>query len=265
MVAFLQLWETGMGRPFSFPIAFLFGLLFSGAVFAQSVGEINTGGTLVVIPAYGEVRHANDEARVTFAVEEQDKDRTAAVNRVNQKMKEGIALLKREDATAMLETRGYYTHPVYADEGSAQRPPQTGQAVQRQLLGWRVGQQLDMKTSNLDALPRTVATAQRVLALNGLHFGLKEDTKKMLQEQQIAAAYANLVDRLQAAAKAMGRSLAEMELQTVDFEGNGNYAPEGAVRMMMSKAMDAGGVEVPSFEPGETTLTMRVVGRARLP
>lgn len=243
---------------------FLFALFVSAGAFAQAQSPLQTSGTLVVVPAFGEVRHANDEARVTFMVEEQDKDRVAAVDRVNRKMKQGTEIIKREDPSARLETRGYFTFPVYADEGAPPRPLRNGQ-LQRQLVGWRVGQHLEMTTSNLEALPRTVAAAQRILALNGLQFGLADATARKLEEQRIAAAYANLVERLNAVAKAMGRSPADAVLDTVDFEGSGNYVPqaETAVRMMTAKAMDAGQVEEPSFEPGETTLSMRVVGRAR--
>lgn len=223
-----------------------------------------TSGTLVVVPAYGEVRHANDEATATFMVEEQDKDRQVAVNRVNQKMKQGTDILKREDPRAKLETRGYFTYPVYAEEvlqprGSQQRPGP------RQIVGWRAGQYLELTTTAIDTLPRTVAAAQTVLALNGLQFGLAQATAKKLEEQRIAAAYANLTERLAAIAKAMGRAPTDMVLDTVDFEGSGNYAPqaEAAPRMMTAKSMDARQVEEPSFEPGEAVLTMRVVGRAR--
>ncbi|HEY4541915.1 MAG TPA: SIMPL domain-containing protein [Noviherbaspirillum sp.] len=240
--------------------------LSANAAIAQVNPAVQTSGAVVVVPAYGEVRHANDQAQVTFMVEEQDKDRVAAVTRVNQKMKQGTDLIKREDPTARLETRGYYTYPVYADEG-APRTSQQGRTPTRQLVGWRVGQYLEMKTISLDVLPRTVAAAQRVLALNGLQFGLADTTQKKLEDARIRAAYSNLLERMGSIAAAMGRSTSDMVLDTVDFEGSGNFAPqaEAAPRAMMSaKAMDAGRVEEPGFEPGETTLGMRVVGRARI-
>lgn len=245
-------------------LAFLFALSLSACALAQDVTPLQTSGTLVVVPAYGEVRHANDEAHVTFMVEEQDKDRVVAVNRVNQKMKQGVAIIKREDPSARLETRNYFTYPIYTDEGAPPRVQQ-GKPLQRQIVGWRVGQYLEMTTSNLEALARTAASAQRILALNGLQFGLAEATTKKLEEARIAAAYANLVERLAAIAKAMGRGTNEVVLDTVDFEGSGNYVPQGeaAPRMLSAKAMDAGQVEEPSFEPGETVLSMQVVGRAR--
>jgi uncharacterized protein YggE len=248
---------------------FLLFALFASTALAQSQSQgqtaLQTSGTLVVVPAFGEVRHPNDEARATFMVEEQDKDRTAAVNRVNQKMKQGTDIIKREDPRARLETRGYHTYPVYADEGASPPRPLQGRPAQRQIVGWRVSQYLEVTTPNIAALPRTFAAAQSILALSGLQFGLSEATMKTLEERRIAAAYANLVERMSAIATAMGRSMADVVLDTVDFEGSGGYVPqaEAAPRMLSAKAMDAGSVEEPSFEPGETTLSMRVVGRAR--
>ncbi|MGH8809019.1 MAG: SIMPL domain-containing protein [Noviherbaspirillum sp.] len=228
---------------------------------AQTPNLPQTGGTLVVVPAFGEVKHPNDEARATLMIEEQDKDKAAAASRVNQKMKQGIEIVKREDPQATLKTRGYYTYPVYADEPI--QPRQSNK--QRQVIGWRVGQYMEVITPNLSALPKTIAAAQRVLALNGLSFGLTEATGKRLEEQRIAAAYRNLTERIAAIAKAMGRNVSEAVLDTVDFEGTGGYAQQDvhAPKAMRSASAEAMHVEEPSFEPGETTLSTRVVGKVR--
>lgn len=228
----------------------------------QARSPVQTAGTWIVIPAYGEVRHPNDEARATFMIEEQDKDKAAAASRVNQKMKQGRDIVKREDPQAELKTRGYYTYPVYAED-SAQ--PRLGNRV-RQPVSWRVGQYLEVTTPNLSALPKMVASAQGLLALSSLHFGLAEKTLKNLEELRIAAAYANLTDRIVAIAKAMGRNPTDATLDTVDFEGSGSYAPAQdaqAMKSMRAASAEGAQVEEPSFEPGETTLSMRVVGKAR--
>ncbi|NEX61831.1 SIMPL domain-containing protein [Noviherbaspirillum galbum] len=228
---------------------------------AQSgAAAVQTSGTVVIVSAVGEVKQANDEAIATLTVEEQDKDRALAASRVNQKMKQGMETIRKEDPTAVLQTRGYFTYPVYGDEG--QPRPQSNR--NRQIVGWRVGQSLEVKTSNLDNLPRTVAAAQRILALSGLHFGLAEKTAKALEEQRIAAAYRNLMERIGAVARAMGRNPADAMLDTVDFEASGNYAPmEATMPKAMRAAAAPANVEEPSFEPGETTLVSRVVGKVR--
>jgi predicted secreted protein len=229
----------------------------SATAFAQSPAQ--TSGTLVIVPAYGEVKHANDEARLTLMVEEQDKDKAAAASRVNQKMRQGTEIVRKADPQAVLSTRGYYTYAVYPED----QPRQSNKA--RQPTAWRVGQYLEVKTTNLNALPKTVAAAQGVLALNGLQFGLTDATAKKLDAERIDATYKNLTERTAAIARAMGRNPADAVMDTVDFEGSGNYAQEMAAPKMMraSMAADAAPVEEPSFEPGETTLNMRVVGKVK--
>lgn len=236
-------------------------ILCCGSIGVHAQSAIQTSGTLVIVPAFGEVRQANDEAHATLMVEEQDKDKSTAVSRVNQKMKQGADIVRQEDPKAILKTVGYYTYPVYADE-QVSRPNNK----MRQLVGWRVGQYLEVTTTNLDRLPKMIASAQRVLALNGLYFGLTDATAKKLEEQRIAAAYRNLTERIAAIAKAMGRNPSDATLDTVDFEGSGAYAQQD---MRASKAMRATtaastpSVEEPSFEPGETTLSMQVIGKIR--
>jgi hypothetical protein len=121
----------------------------------------NANGTVLIIPASGEVKMANDEAYLTFVVEEQDRDRAAASSRVNRRMKEGIALIQRLDPQAKLTTSGYFTYPVYPDDG--------GRTKTQQPVAWRVGQSLTVTTKDLGSLPQTVARAQEKMALQSLH------------------------------------------------------------------------------------------------
>ena len=226
------------------------------AVQAHAQAPLASTGTLVIVPAFGEVTHANDEARAIFSIEEQDKDKSAAASRVNQKMKQGADIVRRQDPQAVLKTQGYYTYPVYAE----QRPLPNGTMPKPLTIGWRVGQSLDVKTSNLAGLPKTVA-------LSSLNFGLAPPTIKKLDEQRIAATYLNLNERIASIATAMGRKVSDAVLDTVDFEGSGNYAQRAdmaAAPMAMSRmAKESGEVSEPSFEPGETTLQMRLVGKVK--
>lgn len=232
-------------------------MVVSASAFAQT--RIPSSGTLVIVPAFGEVRQANDQAVLTLMVEEQDKDKAVAASRLNQKMRQGMDIVRKADAQAILTTRSYYTYPVYSEEPL--RPANKA----RQPSGWRVGQYLEVKTSNLAGLPKTVAAAQSVLAVSALQFGLADATAKKLDALRIAETYKNLTERIVSIAHAMGRNPADAVLDTIDFEGSGNYAQEVVAPKMMRAAMsaDAAPVEEPSFEPGETTLSMRAVGKVR--
>lgn len=221
----------------------------------------STSGTTVVVSANGEVTHANDEAMVTFSVEEQDKDKAAAASRVNRKMKEGMDIVRAADPGAQLKTQGYFTYPVYPDQ-----PPRPVDGVQRAPVpvGWRVGQYLEVKTHNLAALPKTAAAAQKVLAISNLSFGLSKQTQKRLDDERIAEAYKNLNERVAAMASAMGRKPSDAVFETIDVDNAGGIVPPAPAPMMYaSRAAKAPEVAEPSFEPGETTLQLRIVGKVK--
>ena len=226
-----------------------------------------TTGTLVIVPATGEVTHANDEATASFMVEEQDKDKAAAASRVNEKMKQGTEIVRSQDPKASLKTMGYYTYPVYPED----RPiPMDGVAVKKPRLptSWRVGQYLEVKTTNIGVLPKMTSSVQKVMALNGIAFGLSPATTKKLDDQRIKVTYQNLNERIASIASAMGRNASDAVVETIDFEGSGNYgggqsAEAGAPMMMRAKGMNDQQVAEPSFEPGETTLQMRLVGKVK--
>lgn len=230
------------------------------AMSVQAQAVLPSAGTLVVLPAQGEVKRANDQALATLMLEEQDKDKTVAASRVNLKMKQGTDIVKRADPQAVLTTRGYYTYPIYSEE------PQKANAKPRQPIGWRVGQYLDVLTTNLATLPKTVAAAQAVLALNGLTFSLSDNAARKFDDERIAAATRNLAERIASVARAMGRNPADAVIESMDFDGAGamtlrENAPM-AMKAMRGMAADMA-VEEPSFEPGETTLRMQLIGKIR--
>ncbi|MEO7497008.1 MAG: SIMPL domain-containing protein [Massilia sp.] len=236
-------------------------LLCASAAHAQSVAPT----TLVIVPAHGEVTAPNDQAVMTLMVEEQDKDKAAAASRVNQKMKQGTEIVRAADPHAELKTQGYYSYPIYPE----QRPLPNGAMAKQVPTGWRVGQYLQVKTTNLASLPKTAAAAQKVLALSSVDFGLTPSTTRKLDQQRIAATYQNLNERIASMAAAMGRKTSDTFIETIDFEGSGNYASQGeglpaapAPMMRAMKGQDSA-VSEPSFEPGETTLDMRLVGRVK--
>lgn len=249
-----------MSRPKLFLLAALV-LAAHAPVGAQAVPS--TSGTLVVIPATGEVRAPNDQVTVTFVVEEHDKDKKAAAARVNRKMKEGTEIVRLADPKAELRSQAYTTYAVYPEQPDPPRPVSRRQAPEAP-IGWRVRQTLQLKTMNLADLPKTVAAGQKVMAVDGLDFGLSPAQLKRLDDQRIAETYRNLNERIVSIARAMGRQPGEAVIDTVDFEGSGSYGQQQRVEVTGSR-IRRGDMDVPepSFEPGETTLQMRLVGKLR--
>jgi predicted secreted protein len=188
--------------------------------------------------------------------EEQDKDKATAASRVNLKMKQGTELVKQDDPSAVLKTRGYYTYPVYANEVSSSVNNKL-----KQPIGWRVGQYLDVTTSNLVELPKLVADAQQTMSLNNVHFGLARATAKKLDQEQIDAAYQNLTDRIAFIAKAMGKNGNDAVLESVSFDPAAVNQPVMYARANVLMAKSSVPVEEPSLEPGETTQELHIVGK----
>ena len=248
----------------------LLGTALATACIVSQAQTVQTTGSLVVVPATGELTVPNDQVRATLQVEEEDKDKAAAASRVNQKMKQGIELLKRQDPQATLKSYGYYTYAVYAEPPAAPVNPQSRtQPKPRPIVGWRVGQYLEMTTQNLGGLPKTVSSVQSILNLNGLQFGLSPATGKKLDADLIDATYKNLGERVGFIAKAMQRPASDAVIETLDFEGSGRYAGQDAPVPMAKMAMarsdmgHADTVAEPSFEPGESTVSMRMVAKVR--
>jgi uncharacterized protein YggE len=214
-----------------------------------------TKGTIIAVSGTGEVTAENDQAKASFFIEEQDKDKAVAASRVNQKMKDGTDILKKLDPDGKLATHGYYTYPVYTEPGSSNKP--------RVLTGWRVGQYLELTTKNIVQLPATAAAVQQVLALNGLNFGLSDEVAKNLEAKRLDAAYKNLHERIQIIAKAIGRDPADSSIESLDFDGSsGHFQPQP--RMFAAAMMAKGNaVQETSFEPGETTSTATVIAKIK--
>ena len=236
----------------------------AGSLYAQIPAPvIASSGAVLVMPAFGQIRQSNDQAHASFMVEEQATEQAVAASRVNQKMKQGTELLRSADSGAALQTRGYYSYPVYAEENA--QLSGSASSKSRRLIGWRVGQYLELTTTNLDGLAKTVASAQNIMALSGLQFGLSDATRKRLDRQLIQLTYLNLAQRIEATAVAIGRTAVDATIETIDFEGSGAYAPLAASpkMMMRSAAAAESRVSEPSFEPGDTVLDMRVVGRIK--
>ncbi|HEY0065033.1 MAG TPA: SIMPL domain-containing protein [Telluria sp.] len=230
------------------------------AMHSQAQTALATPGTLVTVSGSSQISHPNDQATVVFTVIEQDKDKRAAAARANQKMKEGIEILRREAPNATLKSGGYLVYEKFADRDSS--------SAARVSLGWRYEQEVRMKTTDLASLPKVAAAAQKVMGVSDVIFGLTDTTIRSQDDARIAATYRNLNERIASIAAAMGRKVSDASVESVDFEGasalNGEFQRVEVTgsRIRSRAEMDRAGAE-PSFEPGESTLTMRVVGKVR--
>jgi predicted secreted protein len=171
-------------------------------------------------------------------------------------MKQGIELLKKLDPDGKYATRGYYTYPIYSESSTHQKASS--------ITGWRVGQYLDLTTQNITQLASTVASVQQVLALNGLNFGLSDETAKKLEAKRLESAYKNLQERLQIMTKIMGKNVAEVTIESLDIDGVVNhFQPQPMFSAAAPMLAKTNSVQETSFEPGETVLSATVLAKIK--
>ncbi len=206
-------------------------------------------GTVVTISATAEVEATNDEALASFYLEVQDADLARAQSQLNQRIGEGVATLKRADPKAQVETAGYGSYPIYAAGGG------------RKIVGWRVRQSVNLRTTELTALPKTVAAGQQHLALGAIAFRLSRAARDRLDAELIQRGYANLSARIAAAAQAMGVPPARVRIEEVGFGARGEGPP--IVPMARAMAISAESVAEPSFDAGQSTQRIDVTAKVR--
>ena len=226
-----------------------------GSVPAAFADNLPTENALVTVTAVGTVTAPNDEAQLVFGYEEQGKDKAALASSVNLRLKQGIAALKKASPNARLSLDSYRTYAVY-DEA-----PARAQKRDAQQIGWRVSQQVRLVSGDFAALPATVASAQKLLALKSVNFGLSEETTKKLEQRRVEAVYRSLEEQVAFIAGAMRRPVSDGKLESLDF-GSGPVERVTVTGSRISRE-DLGEVEEPNLQPGETKLELRATAKVR--
>ena len=208
-------------------------------------------GTLLVMTGAAEIEVANDEALVSFYLEVQESDLAHAQSLVNQRVAEGVTAVKRADPKALVETTGYGSYPVY----------QPGTA--RRIIGWRVRQSVNARTTDLGALPKTIAAGQQQMALGGIDFRLSRAARERVEGELIQRAIANLNARVAAAAQALNVPVARQRIEEMNFG-----IPVGERPPMVAMARAAGvaaadSVAEPQLDAGRSAQHVTVSAKVR--
>lgn len=210
-------------------------------------------GRVVLMPGEAQLMIPNDEAVIGFFVDVQEADAARAQSLANQRVAEGTAALRRADPKAQLESTGYSAFPVYS-QGKDQPP---------KLVGWRVRQGVNLRTTELDSLARTVQAGQTKMVLGSVVFRLSRAAREKAEAQLIGLAIANVQARIAAAAQALGVAPAGVKIEELSFAARGETAPM-PVFAARAAAPPADAMSAPSLEAGQSSETLSVSARARL-
>lgn len=184
----------------------------------------------------------------TLSFKSINKDPRFVQNNINEKMKEAVDTAKK--AKEVKVNTGSYQ--VYEQEDGRTKETK-----------WHGTQSLTLKSKNSEEILKLVGTLQSMgLTSDGLSYILAPETAVEVQDNLMEAALQQLQTRADRAAKALGKSTAE--LRDINVQGQDMpYQPMYKSRGMMMASADME-MAAPVAEAGESTITLTVNARVLL-
>ncbi|MFK7840084.1 MAG: SIMPL domain-containing protein [Bdellovibrionales bacterium] len=224
------------------------------AQYKDPVFELSDNDSLLHISATERREVDQDLLIATLRIEAEDRSNKKVQNDVNEGMRAALDLAKEyKDVKAV--TRSYNVNQFDKNGGKRNQP--------RDMV-WKASQSVQLKSKDADAVLELVGKIQSAgFVMAGLNYTLSPEIAAQVQDEMLEAALEKLQARAQRAAKALGKSKAELK----EINTQGNSAPvarnyhRGAEMAVMSMSAD---VAAPVAAAGETTITMTVNAKALL-
>jgi uncharacterized protein YggE len=209
-----------------------------------SASPVMLDGALLTVTADGETKLAPDLATINIGVVTQGASAEAALSANTTKMNAVVAAIKRAGvADRDIQTSNLSVNPQYT----------YGENVPPKLNGYEANNQVTVKVRNLKNVGKVVDSVVGVGGnqVNGISFGLDDDSKAMDSARTAAVKSARARAELYAAAAGLKVD------RIVAINEGGAAAPPYPI--MMAQARMAGGANAaPPVSPGELTVTANV-------
>lgn len=223
------------------------------AEYKDPVFLLNEAESLLHISATEQREVDQDLLIANLRIEVENADNTYVQNEINKAMTSAL-----EQATSYQDvkavTRSYNVHQYDTNRGRNGTRPN---------MVWKGSQSVQLKSKNAKALLELTGKMQNAgLVMGGLSYTLSPAKAAEIQDEMLEAALEKLSARAQRAAKALGKSKAE--LKEINTQGNSQPQPRSYARsdaMVLSASAE---MAAPVASPGETTLTMTVSAKALL-
>ena len=232
-------------------------LIFPTGAFAQiedPIFKLDQHESLLHINATERREVDQDLLIANLRIEVEDESNKKVQNDINTAMAKALEIAKKyKDVKAI--TRGYNVHQYDKNGGRKNLP--------RRMV-WKGQQSVQLKSKNSEELLELAGKIQEAgFLMGGLAYTLSPEVAAQVQDEMLEAALEKLSARAQRAAKALGKSKAE--LKEINTQGNYQPRPVYAQRGMMQMEMAADAkMAAPVASPGETTITMNVSAKALL-
>lgn len=233
-------------------------LLFSvpGLAYAQiedPIFKLQQDESLLHISAT-ETREVDQDLLVAnLRIEVENADNKLVQNEINTAMAKALELAKGYSEVKAI-TKAYNVYSYDVNGGRKDMP---------QRIVWKGQQSVELKSKNAEQLLELAGKMQDLkLIMGGLNYTLSPEIAAQVQDEMLEAALEKLTARAQRAAKALGKTTAELK----EINTDGNYIPQPAMfaRAEMMAMDSSAKMAAPVASPGETTITMNVNAKALL-
>ncbi len=182
----------------------------------------------------------NDEMLSLLVSEHQGKNASEQADNVNQDVKWAVARAKKNKAIEV-STRAYQSYPIYRD---------------RDIVGWRVSQEIQLKSRDMAELSKLIGQLQDKLQVRQMHFSASRQTREQVENELIEEAMQAFNRRTGIIKKYMD----EKDYRIVNLHINSNGQGPQPMRMQRSAVQSMEMTSAPTVEGGTSTMTVTVSG-----
>jgi predicted secreted protein len=189
---------------------------------------------------------ANDWVTARLSVAAEGKDPAVVADSVNQQMAAALGIAKKAK-NVEVSSGAYTTQPVY-DNGRVVR--------------WRAHQELIAESGDVDRISKLIGTLQSdAVQLSSIHFSVKRETRKALEDELITEALAAF--RARAALVARGMGAKDWSLVGLSI-GHSGGSPRRIQMRAEADMMSMSKAAAPAFEAGTSEVQVQVSGDVEL-
>ena len=183
----------------------------------------------------------NDEITVTMSIERDNQDATKLADEINQLIiSANKTIQKFPDVKS--STSDYSIRPIYTRD--------------KRLDHWRGASSIVLKSQSNEAMAALVQILQKTMAIKSTRYSVSADRKEDIQAGMIEVALKKFNARAEMVSKSMG--FKKYRLVEVSISNSGN-TPRPIYAMASTKAMSES-IAAPTFDSGDTTLSVSVSG-----
>lgn len=208
----------------------------------------DTGVTVLNLSASASQELANDEVNASLYVQDRLPQAGALADRINKVLNRA-----RQDAEGFrkvsFSSGNYNTWPDYDKNGK--------------IAGWQARAEIKLKSQDFSDTAELIARLQKYMALEGVQFGVSEQSRRQAEAQLIPQAIAALQAQAAAAGKALGKNQQHVSELSIGTAQPGYPMLMRAKAAMAAAPMEADVVSA-NFQPGNSLIQLNVNGKVEI-